>query len=106
MKKLYPQEVWPPPRIHKAEHRKRAQVRLHQKPVLEFDKPTSRGMNWTQVRTWSGEPTTIPVKLNKGRNELLFKVASFTPWGDPSEFGCQVLDKEPRLGDQHPERTP
>ena len=74
-----------------------AKIWVNQKAVLELDggdKPGARGMNWTQVRTWTGTPQTVPARLAKGWNEVLFKVTGFTPWGDPSAFGCQILDKE------------
>ncbi|MGA2620245.1 MAG: GDSL-type esterase/lipase family protein [Thermoguttaceae bacterium] len=73
-----------------------AKVWVNRKLILEFNtenKP-GNGLNWTQVRTWFGAPTTVPATLAKGWNEVLFKVTSYTPWGDPSAFGCQILDKD------------
>ncbi len=73
-----------------------AKVWVNRKLILEFntDNKPGNGMNWTQVRTWFGVPKTVPATLAKGWNEVLFKVTSYTPWGDPSAFGCQILDKD------------
>jgi hypothetical protein len=73
-----------------------AKVWVNRKLILEFDtdnKP-GNGMNWTQVRTWIGDPKTVPASLAKGWNEVLFKLTSYTPWGDPSAFGCRILDED------------
>jgi hypothetical protein len=73
-----------------------AKAWVNGKMVLEFNtenKP-GNGLNWTQVRTWIGAPRTVPATLAKGWNEVLFKLTSYTPWGDPTAFGCQILDRD------------
>jgi hypothetical protein len=73
-----------------------AKLWVNRKLILEFntDNKPGNGMNWTQVRTWFGAPTTVSATLAKGWNEVLFKITSYTPWGDPSAFGCQILGKD------------
>jgi hypothetical protein len=73
-----------------------AKAWVNRKLILEYDtvnKP-GNGMNWTQVRTWIVAPKTVPATLAIGWNEVLFKVTSYTPWGDPSAFGCQIFDRD------------
>ena len=75
-----------------------AKVWVNQKAIFEWDTDNKPGvgMNWTQVRTWYGVPRTIPTTLAKGWNEVLFKITNHTIWGDPSAFGCQILDRDLR----------
>jgi lysophospholipase L1-like esterase len=71
---------------------------VNRKLLLEYNTENKPGvgMNWTQVRTWIGDPKTVPATLNQGWNDLLIKITSYTPWGDPSAFGCKIMDKDLR----------